>query len=270
MARPMKIKRRPELTACLKKNGFRKNVDGSNSDQWVYEHKADDNRVVVIRSFEIAVDIVDYKDFSMVEPETPIDQVIAHIDAQMMVANKSIVDFKALLETVRQHANGLGVKGRFVQNEVDSHSWEFFADCYKAQPLFYLSYQGPESKTELGYNYNEYPVETAYEVLSILQGKNFDYWPSKEERVMFKGKSIYTFKTHDDFTPFMFTHGLMRIVEHMGRVQLSSAENPILNELLEDQTDVKHFVEIQLRRAITADEYFDYIKAKIAEKEAAE
>lgn len=270
MARPLKIKRRPELTACLKKNGFRKNIEGSDSDSWVYEHKQDDNRVVVIRSFEISVDIVKYKDFPMVEPETPVAEVIAYIDAQMELVNKSHTDFKALVETVRQHANGLGVKGRFVQNEVDTHSWEFFADCYKAQPLFFLSYQGTQEKAELGYNYSEYPVETAYEALSILQGKGFEYWPSADERIMFKGKSIYTFKTHEDFVPFMFTHGLMRIVEHMGKVQLSSAENPILNELLEGQSDVKHFVEIQLRRAVTTEEFFAYIRAKIAEKETAE
>lgn len=270
MARPLKIKRRPELTACLKKNGFRKNVEGSDSDNWVYEHKADENRVVVICAFEIATDIVKYKDFPMVEPETPIADVIAYIDSEMELVNKSFNGFKALLETVRQHAKGLGVKGRFVPNEVDTHSWEFFADCYKAQPLFFLSDPGPNAKVELGYNYNEYPVETAYEVLSILQGKGFEYWPCGDERVMFKGKSIFTFKTYEDFMPFMFTHGLVRIIERMGMAQLSSVSDPTLNELLEGQTDVKHYVEIQLRRAINTDEFFSYIKSKVAEKETAE
>lgn len=270
MARPLKIKRRPELTACLKKNGFRKNVEGSGSDSWVYEHKLDENRVVVIRSFEVSIDIVKYKDFPLIEPETPLAEIIAHIDSEMALANKSHDDFKALLTLVQQKADGLGVKGRFVPNEVDTHSWEFFANCYKAQPLFFLSYQGPNAKVELGYNYNEYPVETAHDVLVILQGKGFEYWPSKCERVVFNGKSITTFKTYEDFMPFMFTHGLMRIVEHMGVVEMTSAANPMLNTLLEGQTDVKHFVEIVLRRPITTEEYFDYIRAKVAEKEAAE
>ncbi len=270
MARPLKIKRRPELTACLKKNGFRKNVEESESDNWVYEHKHDENRVVVIRPFEICVDIVKYKDFPLVPTETPVAEIIEYIDAEMVQVNKSRNDFKALLTLVQQKADGLGVKGRFIANEVDTHSWEFFANCYKAQPLFFLSYQGPNEKVELGYNYNEYPVETAHDVLVILQGKGFEYWPSKSERVVFNGKSITTFKTYEDFMPFMFTHGLMRIVEHMGVVQMTSATNPMLNELLEGQTDVKHFVEIVLRRPITTEEYFDYIRAKVVEKEAAE
>lgn len=270
MARPLTIKRRPELTACLKKNGFRKNVEQSDSDSWLYEHKLDENRCVVIRPFEVSVDIVKYKDFSLIAPETPVAEIIAHIDAEMVLANKSHDDFKALLTLVQQKADGLGVKGRFIANEVDTHSWEFFANCYKAQPLFFLSYQGPNAKVELGYNYNEYPVETAHDVLVILQGKGFEYWPSKCERIVFNGKSITTFKTHEDFMPFMFTHGLMRIVEHMGVVEMTSAANPMLNELLEGQTDVKHFVEIVLRRPITTEEYFDYIRAKVAEKEAAE
>lgn len=270
MARPMKIKRRPELTACLKKNGFRKNVEGSDSDNWVYEHKNDDNRCVVIRPDEIAVDIVKYKDFPLVPTETPVAEIIAHIDAQMELANKSHADFKALLTLVQQKADGLGVKGRFTQNEVDTHSWEFFSNTYKAQPLFYLSYQGPNNKPELGYNYKEFPVATAHDVIVILQGKDFEYWPSNDERIMFKGKSIYTFKTHEDFMPFMFTHGLTRIVEHMGKVQLSSAENPILNELLENQTDVKHYAEIVLRRAITTEEFFEYIAKKTAKLEFVE
>lgn len=270
MARPMKIKRRPELTACLKKNGFRKNVEGSDSDNWFYEHKADENRVVVIRPDEIATDIVKYKDFPLVPTETPVAEIIAYIDSEMELVNKSFNDFKALVETVRLHAKGLGVNGRFIPNEVDTHSWEFFADCYKAQPLFFLSYQGPNGKAELGYNCNEYPVETDYEVLSILQGKGFEYWPCGGERVMFKGKSIFTFKTYEDFMPFMFTHGLVRIIERMGVAQLSSVSDPTLNELLEGQTDVKHYVEIQLRRAITTDEFFNYIKSKVAEKETVE
>lgn len=270
MARPMKIKRRPELTACLKKNGFRKNVECSDSDSWVYEHKDDDNRVVIIRSFEIATDIVKYKEFPLVAPETPVADVIAFIDAEMVQVNKSHNDFTALLMLVKRKADGLGVKGRFVRNEVDTHSWEFFANCYKAQPLFFLSYQGPNAKVELGYNYNEYPVETAHDVLVILQGKGFEYWPSKSERVVFKGKSITTFKSHEDFMPFMFTHGLMRIVEHMGVIQMTSAANPMLNELLKGQTDVKHFVEIVLRRPITTEEFFEYINKKVVEKEAEE
>lgn len=271
MARPMKIKRRPELTACLKKNGFRKNVECSDSlDSWVYEHKDDDNRVVVIRPFEICTDIVKYKEFSMVEPETPIADVIAYIESEMALVNKSRDDFKALLTLVQQKADGLGVKGRFVANGVDTHSWEFFANCYKAQPLFFISYQGPNEKLELGYNYNEYPVETAHDVLVILQGKGFEYWPSKSERVVFNGKSITTFKTYEDFMPFMFTHGLMRIVEHMGVVEMTSAANPMLHELLKGQTDVKHFVEIVLRRPITTEEFFEYVNKKVEEKEAEE
>lgn len=270
MARPLKIKRRPELTACLKKNGFRKNVESSDSDSWVYEHKADDNRVVIIRSFEIATDIVKYKEFPLVPTETPVEEIIAYIDAEMQKSNEAETAFHALRVAVQVRAKQLGVVGKYQRGEVDTHAYEFFANGYKAEPLFYLSYTGPSNKPVLGLNsFSECDVSTADEVIELLQGKSHEYWPSESERIVFDGKSIFTFKSPEDFVPFMFTHGLISITERIEKVVVSAPGNKNLNALLESYPETKHYTEIKLRRAITTEEFFEYIKNKTAGLEMA-
>lgn len=263
MPKVLKPIRRPALTACLKKNKFVR-ADWADSDDLVYELKNDDNCVISIEADQISVDIVKSKVFSMVPTETPVGEIVDYIESEMLKRGEKRAVFDNLRAEVLHRAKQLGVNGFWKADDVDQHAFNFYSNAYRAEPLFYLSYAGPTSKTVMALNYDDHEVETADEVIAILQGSKAVYWPATDERIVFNGKSIYTFKSFEDFVPFMFTHGVTSIIERVDTVQLTS-KNSALNMLVVDHPEPKHFLEIKLRRAITTEEFFDYIKKKTAE-----
>lgn len=265
MAKKLKPIRRPALTACLKKNKFVR-AEWSDDDDMLYEVKNDDNACVRIAADEITVDIVTYKNFSMVPHETPAEEIVAYIEHEMALRAASVVAYDGLRADVLALASQLGVLGFWKRDEVDTHVCNFYTNAYKAEPLFYLAYAGAANKTSLNIQFEDYDVETADEVIKILQGSRpHQFWPSNDERIVFKGKSIITFKSHEDFVPFMFTHGVTSVIDRVANVQRFSTENADLNELVKDYPEPMHYTEIKLRRAITTEEFFEYIKKKTAE-----
>jgi hypothetical protein len=263
MPKVLKPIRRPALTACLKKHKFDK-ADWVEPGEFGYELRGDVNTFIRIEADEITVDIVTYKKFSMVPTETPVEEIVAYIDSEMAKRSESRALFDNLRAQVLHNAKQLGVNGFWKIDDVDQHAFNFYTNAYRAEPLFYLSYTGPTNKTVMALNFTDHEVETADEVIAILQGDRAEYWPAFDERIVFNGKSIFTFKTFEDFVPFMFTHGVTSIIERVDTVQLSS-KNPALHSLVVDHPEPKHYLEIRLRRAITAEEFFDYIKKKTAD-----
>lgn len=266
MAKKLKPIRRPALTACLKKHKFDK-ADWVEPGEFGYELRGDVNTFIRIEADEITVDIVTYKKFSMVPTETPAEEIVAYIESEMALRAQSVINYDALRAAVLHRAKQLGVNGFWKRDEVDTHVCNFYTYAYKAEPLFYLAYAGAANKTVMNIQFDDYDVETADEVIDILQGSKTQFWPSKEERVVFRGKSIITFKSHEDFVPFMFTHGVTSIIDRVANVQMTAPDNPALNDLVKDWPEAKHYTEIKLRRAITTEEFFDYIQKKVAKLE---
>lgn len=264
MAKKLKPIRRPALTACLKKNKFVR-AEWSDDDDMLYELKTDDNACVRIAADEITVDIVTYKNFSMVPQETPAEEIVAYIESEMALRASSVVAYDTLRADVLHRAKQMGVIGFWKRDDVDTHVCKFYTNAYKAEPLFDLAYAGARNKTVMNIQFEDYDVETADEVFEILLGSKTQYWPGTDERIVFKGKSIITFKSHEDFVPFMFTHGVTSVIDRVANVQRFSTENADLNELVKDYPEPMHYTEIKLRRAITTEEFFEYIKKKTAD-----
>jgi len=228
--------RSKKLNDCLRGHGFKIDKDDSDGG-YLWQHKTDTDLSVRINQYGVVVEIEVCKDWDSYNHNTqrrvpvPIDEIVAYIDSEMAIFNKRLEEFVALTVEVQYWARTMGVIGKFKKTTNWPFTLGFFCRGYMngEEEMFSMSIRGKDFLFD--HAFYDQVVTCEQDVTKRLLGQDFDDWPDESSPLVFKGKSMFSYRPACDFKPLFFQFGLVGCHKREG-VVIRQSEDKALNELL--------------------------------------